>query len=187
LSDPGIDYSLGDGTNADPRTGFRYGVIPLHSLSEWAVSQFEDDYGEPTCPECGQEAEEYDSEVADDVGEDGGDPFGGDGSDFMCRTCRLAFDSEHAYPEEPFGFHYAADGYALSLDPDGDVWVFGSPYVTRAQFCSPCAPGACHLSQPCDAGALCYCLDGSWFEGGAAPYPVLDRKTLEPVTPAEGG
>jgi len=31
--------------------------------------------------------------------------------------------------------------YLAASDSEGDVWVYRSPYYTRAQFCSPCAPG----------------------------------------------
>jgi hypothetical protein len=48
----GIDYSHGT-ANIDKETGIRYGVIAQNSLSGEAVGDFEFDYGDPTCPKCG--------------------------------------------------------------------------------------------------------------------------------------
>mgnify|MGYP001585451342 CR=1 FL=1 len=48
----GIDYGLGC-TNIDVETGIRYGCISIHSVTQaWDYSA-ESDYGEPTCPKCG--------------------------------------------------------------------------------------------------------------------------------------
>ncbi len=71
-----------------------------------------------------------------------------------------------------------------------DIFVLGSPYFTRAAFCSPCAPGACYLTDPCDDGERAYCLGHEWFEDGEAPYPVYDVKTgllVEPKKEAKHG
>src|SRR5574337_1726472 len=41
---PGVDYSGGT-ANFDKATGIHYGVICAHDLSEWALGDFEADYG----------------------------------------------------------------------------------------------------------------------------------------------
>src|SRR5437870_3160567 len=51
-----IDYGLGR-SNVDLETGIRYGVIPSNVIAEFFLDEFEPDYGEPTCPKCGNEAE----------------------------------------------------------------------------------------------------------------------------------
>lgn len=77
----------------------------------------------------------------------------------------------------------AADGYAGRVDAAGDLFLTKAPYYTHAQFCSPCAPGAGHLENPCPSGPKTYCLGRDWFEAGAAPYPVYAVDTNEEVTP----
>ena len=52
MAQPGIDYGCGM-VNVDHATGIRYGVISQGSvLQAWADSA-EPDYGEASCPKCG--------------------------------------------------------------------------------------------------------------------------------------
>lgn len=157
VTDPGIDYGAGE-ANRDPATGIRYGIIPLRSLDEWAPGEFDPDYGDPHCPHCG---EELTAECETD-----------NGDEYRCPACGEVEDAELCYAEEPNSWTYVRDGYALQLDEHGDVWVFQSPYTTRAQYCSPCAPGAGYLLNPCDTGPRTYCLGPEWFEDEEAPYPI---------------
>jgi len=57
---------------------------------------------------------------------------------------------------------------------DSDIFVLKSPYYTRAQFCSPCAPGAGYLRNACDDGPKRYCFGPEWFDDSISPcpYPV---------------
>lgn len=75
--------------------------------------------------------------------------------------------------------------HAFTGGEGGDIFVTLSPYFTRASFCSPCAPGACYLTQPCEDGERAYCLGHEWFED-ATPYPVYRVDTGEEV-PRERG
>jgi hypothetical protein len=112
---------------------------------------------------------------------------------------------------EPIGYTYEEDGYKLTGCEDGDIFVEKSPYFTYAQFCSPCAPGACHLRNPLDVtedehkyamllvktnvrppkpnpllNNRCYCLGHDWFydtETGHAPYNVYSVETGELINP----
>ncbi len=171
----GIDYGLGR-TNIDRETGIRFGVISQHSLSCWAIEDFEADYGEPSCGECGSDAVEYEDEKHGEYDHERGC------SDYACEDCERVFDSSDAYGEEARG--YTLDGeYQATMGTDGDVFLLKSPYYTHAQFCSPCAPGACHLDNPCDDGARAYAFGHDMFEGKTAPYPVYDVKTGEIVPP----
>jgi len=159
----GIDYGLGQ-TNIDSETGIRYGVIPACAVECWD-GEAEPDYGEPTCPRCGH-------------------PIEDDGS---CAGCGEYCEEENYYPDFPLGWTYQKDDLEAEQEYDSsDIFVIKSPYYTRAQFCSPCAPGACYLpkSEPsCKDGAKAYCFDHKWFKNGKAPYPVYrvnDNTLIEP-------
>ena len=154
----GIDYGrypMADGTlpNRDPETGIRYGIIPVHALAHWAVGEFEAEY-DASCPECG----------ADKTDPDDGE------------SCACGFapeDSGDWYREEPSRWVYRQNGYALTLDESGEVWIFKAPHTTRAGFCSPCAPGACYLTDCAPDGAQAYCMGADWFDADAPmPYKI---------------
>jgi hypothetical protein len=90
---------------------------------------------------------------------------------------------------EPIGHVYKREGYhAHQSQDDCDIWIEKSPYFTYAQFCSPCAPGACYLrndlSEPNEDNKA-YCFGHDWFEDGKAPYPVYSVETGELVHPAK--
>lgn len=183
----GIDYGLGK-TNIDHKNGIRYGVIPLHSLHEWSWEEFEPYYGDPTCPECGNSVEESTY-----------------GKDYFCNYCyeinvipvedniddeeykeEYCYWSDEVYPEEALGWFLDNGEYKAEQDDMGDIFILESPYFTYAQFCSPCAPGACYLNNPLNEAKdnnMCYCFGHDWFEGGKAPYPVYSVKTGKVVTP----
>ena len=75
---------------------------------------------------------------------------------------------------EPISHFYSKDGFAAECSSDdGDIFVTKSPFYTHAQFCSPCAPGAGYLTNPCKTGPKCYCFGHDWFEDGKAPYSVF--------------
>jgi hypothetical protein len=171
MAGSGIDWGMGK-TNIDPATGIRYGVIPANDVGEAWFDQSEPDYGEPSCPKCGSELAEC------------------DGGDYRCEHCETtidANDSEQLYPESPLRHTYDADGYEITQGGDDtDLFITKSPFFTYATFCSPCAPGACHLRNPLrpeDApdGNKCYCLGHDWFDGEKAPYVVFSVETGERV------
>ena len=100
--------------------------------------------------------------------------------------------SEAVYPEleeseeenydciEPLFFEYKEEGYKCEASEDGDIFITKSPFYTYAQFCSPCAPGACYLMSSIeekDNNNKCYCFGHDWFDSGKAPYKVYDIKT----------
>ena len=105
---------------------------------------------------------------------------------YPCNTCENKLDD----PDfddcdfcEPIGHEINDNDYRAGSDSYGDIFIIKSPYYTRAQFCSPCAPGACYLTNPCEDGEKAYCFGHDWFENGKAPYPVyrvLDNKLIEP-------
>lgn len=156
---PGIDYGNGK-TNCDPKNGIRYGVIPLSALQDWAIAEFESKYY-GYCPECGADLpDEY-------------DPRG------MMPECGHEFEYEDQFSDQPDEMTYDKNGLRMEIDSYGDVWIFKSSVYTYAQFCSPCAPGAGHLSNPCEDGPPVYCLPSDWFEGNIAPYTVHSVQEFE--------
>lgn len=175
-----IDYGMGR-TNIDTETGIRYGVISQHSLASWFYDEWEAEYGEPTCPECGDS-------VADTGGHgnDKYDQYIHGCADYVCHTCKHTLDSSDVFPEEPIGHHLDTGGYKAIDCLDSDVMLIASPFYTYAPFCSPCVPGAGDLNAAIPAitaghdtadlqprGAKTYCFNHDWFEDGKAPYRVF--------------
>lgn len=162
----GIDYGNGM-TNIDHETGIRYGVIHSNHLMPEAVEdiyQSGDDLGYLAWKS--ELAERLKSAAADVLADYGIEPDEIDGDELA-----ESFDIEYMN-DEPSHYRYESDGYILELMRDGDIFVIKSPYVTRRGFCSPCAPGACHLESEGDV--LCYCLGEDWFdEFNPCPYQVL--------------
>ena len=168
----GIDYGMGQ-TNIDTANGIRYGVISSHEVCQaWADSS-KADYGKPHCPKCGNEAIVIDDESMPDLDEVGeSENWQDNGCDFACLSCKITYDSDKVYGDEPLGFALDDREYKATQDSEGDIFILSSPYYTKAAFCSPCAPGACYLTSPCDDGAKAYCFGHDWFDDGIAPYPV---------------
>ena len=169
----GIDYGLGQ-TNVDHATGIRYGVISQHALADWFYDEWQADYGEPTCPECGDS-------VADTSG------YGDDDylqyrkhgcADYVCHSCKHTLDGQDVTPDEPIGHSLETDGYKAVDCLHTDVMILASPYYTFGPFCSPCVPGAVSLPDDpatqydADSGVKAYCFGHDWFEDGKAPYKV---------------
>lgn len=181
----GIDYGNGL-SNIDNSTGIRFGVISQNEvLQAWADSS-EGYYGKPHCPKCGNQADEpkeFGETFADGVPDDYTEERH-ESNDFVCVECKHFFGSESAYGDDPIS-HFIDDGeYQAECGESGDIFISKSPYFTRAQFCSPCAPGACYLTNPCDDGERAYCFSHDWFEDGKAPYPVYSVATGEIVEPS---
>lgn len=174
---PGIDYSgTGATCNRDATNGIRYGVISTGSLTECFWDSVENDYGEATCPKCGNPAEEGCIDDEPDYPD-----WTDHGSDYFCRDCHYSFNSENAFPEEALGWSIDDGEYKVIDCLDTDAMIILAPYYTYAQFCSPCVPGAGNLDTPMAEGVKCYCFGHSWFDGEQAPYPVFRVDTGEEV------
>lgn len=191
----GIDYGLGS-SNIDPSNGIRYGVINQHEvLQAWADSS-EADYGEPHCPKCGNEAVDTNAETklppqgpeleaieALDAKREEYEYLHHACGKYACDDCEIRFDGEDAYGDEPNGYYVDDGEYQATQGQDCDIFVLKSPFYTRAGFCSPCAPGACYLTDSCEDGEKAYCFSHDWFEEGKAPYPVYRVDNDELVDP----
>ncbi len=177
----GIDYgnSL---TNIDHETGIRFGVIHSHEVLQAWCDSAESDYGEPHCPDCGNDAIGVDDATGPD---EANEWFVG--RDYFCRDCETCFWSDSAFGDEPLSHNYSDEEYEASQGGDDcDIFVTRSPFYTYAPFCSPCAPGAGYLGSALPSataghdlddlrptGVKTYCFGHDWFDDGKAPYRVF--------------
>jgi hypothetical protein len=189
----GIDYGMGT-TNINPDTGIRFGVISQHAVTQaWADSS-EPEYGPPCCPSCGCECLETCGDVDSALNDEQRKRIemqypNGLEKDYLCPDCGVCYWSDHVWGAEPNGFRIDDGEYlATQSRDDSDIFVIKSPYYTRAAFCSPCAPGACYLTSPCDDGEKAYCFGPDWFDEDIepCPYPVYrvdnDELIYSPAT-----
>lgn len=89
---------------------------------------------------------------------------------------------------EPSSYIIDDGEYTAECGDSGDIFITKSPYYTYAQFCSPCAPGACHLENPLDEPCennKAYCFAHDWFDDEKAPYPVYEVKTGKIILPSK--
>jgi hypothetical protein len=95
---------------------------------------------------------------------------------------------------EPLSWFVDDGEYLAEANEAGDIFITKSPYFTYAQFCSPCAPGACYLMNFLTSDEIdhdwstdnnrAYCFGHDWFDAAKAPYPVYDAKTGCIINPA---
>lgn len=175
----GIDYGRGL-TNVDLRTGIRYGVIPENAVHWWDEGT-SPSFPDPSCPYCGSERMLAAFEPRKGSKKRARLAALHMGEALYCQVCKHLVSEDDASPECD-GSYVDKDGLQARCGEDGDIFVTLSPYFARAAFCSPCAPGACHLLSEHDAGERAYCLGHDWFDGGA-PYRVFSVATGEEVFP----
>jgi len=163
----GIDYGMGQ-SNIDLETGIRYGIIPSHSIGQAWYDEAEVNYP-IACPHCGSDMDEIPDEET------------------KCNDCQETISEDDFMELEPASWFVNGEGYlAEQSRDDSDIFICKSPFYTFAQFCSPCAPGACHLDNPLtspDPYNKCYCFGHDWFEDGKAPYPIYSIETGKLVNP----
>jgi len=175
----GIDYSGPGATcNRDPETGIRYGLIPLHSLGDEALEEFESIYV-ARCPHCGDEIPEDTHFTMRSVKRPGGAITNVHATD--CPACGKLIREDDQYGDEADAQVCNLPEFNAHLDSSNDVWITKSPYFTRAAFCSPCAPGACYLNNPTDDGERCFCPGHDWFGDKPTPFPIYSVATGELV------
>lgn len=165
----GIDYGNGK-VNIDLTTGIRFGVISSSDLLQTWTDESEAYYGDPTCPKCGEVANTIDLAMENYEKLPGWEI---NGIGYVCHDCKYAFNSEEAYGDEPISWTLNVEEYEAEQGDDGNIFVTKSPYYTLAAFCSPCAPGACHLRSPIGIGLKAYCFGHDWFDDNIAPYPIF--------------
>ncbi len=181
----GINYASGAMTNCNPETGIRYGVIHQNKLVEWAFDEIANNG-------IDQDFEDYTQGIKDGLRSALRDHFsdykiGTDKTSSLNDAVESAFDAisdglNYEQPGDCTRYTYEKDGLKFQVASDGDIFVLKSPVFTYAQFCSPCAPGACYLMSPLETpieANKCYCLPADWFTDDKAPYPVYSIETGE--------
>lgn len=184
---PGIDYGLGRSNVSE--IGIRFGVIPQNALD----------------PDAAQDVwfhgrnltfENYLAEAKDKIRNALSDFFSdykhGDKPSKLESALADCFevieqDLSDGYDSGDDQYLYESEGYKVSTS-ETDLFIEQSPYFTYAQFCSPCAPGACYLLNPLETPVesnRAYCFGHDWFEDATAPYPVYSVKTGKQVVPQE--
>jgi hypothetical protein len=175
--DRGINYAgpFAPSTNRNPESGIRYGVINQQQVGQVWYDEAEADYGEPQeaeCPHCSANVPVLDKTQW--------------GGEFECPRCEKTFEVELPDFAEPLSFFVKQDDLEAECGEDGDIFIIKSLYFTYAQFCSPCAPGACYLMnwlEEANEDNKAYCFGHDWFEDGKAPYPVYSVATGQLVQP----
>lgn len=179
----GIDYSgPGSTVNRDAETGIRYGMISTNSLDCWSISEIYDNGEDQGFLAMQEELKESIAAAIEKAVEDYGSLQDGVAED-IAQSVIESGDIEYADCQESGPYLWEREGYKLLTTSDNNLWVFGSPYYTHAQFCSPCVPGAGNLDTYCAEGPKTYCLGHDWFESGVAPYPVYQVSDGELVKP----
>ena len=175
----GIDYGLGK-SNINAETGIRYGVISQNS-AELNPDAIEDIY------QHGRDLsfEQYQQDIKDKLRSALSDYFSdvkwGDKKesklDIAVNDCWEVIEenANDQYEGDGSNMLYESDGYKIQTT-ETEFIILESPYFTRAQYCSPCFPGAGNLNTYCVDGPKTYCLGHDWFEGEKAPYPVFSVK-----------
>lgn len=178
----GIDYGRGQ-TNIDHATGIRYGVISQRSLNSDAADDIwqngENLSHKAAVDDVKSQLKSALEPILDDIGVL---PYVWNGEekvqdDYVTDVVDKVWDSieqdfNDRYEESDDQYRYESEGYIIETSSLG-LYIIKSPYVTRARFCSPCAPGAGDLDSPDTNGVLTYCLGSDWFDGDQAPYPIM--------------
>lgn len=180
----GIDYGLGS-TNIDTTTGIRYGVISQHDLAPEALDTIFN--GENLSFQA------YMAEAKDKLRSTLDEYFsdykhGANKQSKLDAVTDDAFDAikqelSDAYTGDSDKYRLERDGYVIETSDPADLFVTKSPYFTRCQFCSPCAPGAGYITNTQEDGPKTYCLGHDWFDNNKAPYPVFSVESGNLVNP----
>lgn len=175
----GIDYSgPGSTVNRDAETGIRYGVISQNSVSGYAMddvfSNGEDEGFLSAKKDLVESLKNAILLAVEDYGS-----LSEDSAEDMAGEIINSDDFQWADSDESGPYSYESDGVSVQTTSNNDLWVFKSPLYTKAQFCSPCVPGAGNLNTYCENGPKTYCLPADWFEDGKAPYSIWSVETDE--------
>lgn len=165
-TNPGIDYGMGR-TNVDRETGIRFGVVNANRLP-YIWDDVESVYPPYTCPEC-------EAELGDDIPD-------------TCPACEAELDCDDVQGQmdcvEALFHKVDVDGVVAEIHSDGDMFILKSPVYIYAQFCSPCAPGAGHIENPCPSGVKTYALPMDWFgDDDDPPYTEADLHRVDEDEP----
>ena len=157
-------------SNTDPKTGIRYGVIPLKDLEPWfAFEEFYDNSENLAIKEVETELNEIFDTIKEFTKERNID------KDVEIENLKdsIKEDLFEFWDESEDSRVYDHEGYRMQLI-DGDLFITESLYITLGPLCSPCAPGAVDLTGADGKnGFVAYCLPDDFFEDGKAPYEYI--------------
>jgi hypothetical protein len=160
-------------SNTDPKTGIRYGVIPLKDLEPWfAFEEFYDNSENLVMKEVENELDEMFDAIKEFTKERNID------KDVEIESLKgsIKEDLFELWDESEDSRMYERDGYKIQLIGN-DLFIAESPFVTYGPLCSPCAPGAVYLRDADGKnGFMAYCLPDDFFEDGKAPYKYTERE-----------
>ena len=156
--------------NTDPKTGIRYGVIPLHDIDPYfAYEEFYDNSENIAIKEIELEIDELFEPIKEFAKERELDKE----TDIEELKNAIKGDVFKYWDESEDSLLYEHDGYKIQLI-DGNLFIDESPYVTLGPLCSPCTPEAVYLpSADGKHGHMAYCLPDDCFEDGKAPYEYI--------------
>ena len=156
--------------NTDPKTGIRYGVIPLHDLDPWfAYEEFYDNSENLAIKEIELEIDELFEPIKEFAKERELDKE----TDIEELKNAIKEDVFKNWDESEDSLLYEHDGYKIQLIGN-DLFIAESPYVTLGPLCSPCAPGAVYLPDADGKrGFMAYCLPKECFEDDKTPYEYI--------------
>ena len=157
--------------NTDPKTGIRYGVIPLHDLDPWfAYEEFYDNSENLAIKEIELEIDELFEPIKEFAKERGLDKE----TEIEKLKESIAEEMFENWDESEDSRLYEHDGYKIELITY-DLFIAKSPYVTFGPLCSPCAPNAVYIADADgEYGYMAYCLPDDFFPEGKAPYKYIE-------------
>lgn len=176
-------------TNINPDTGVRYGVISTRNIDQDVLDTI---FQNGTDLSYAEAEEEIRRDVEADVRA---------GKDILLDDVDMEVQSrmEHYQCEEPVVRYVLTDDAGqptleVLTDPTMGgaqlLWVFKSPYRTKARLCSPCIPNAGDLDNLDPDGEECYDVPPDWragvdevdaqLEDDAAFEAVLENDDDEP-------
>lgn len=148
--------------NIHPETGIRYGVICPSFVDQWY--EWSHAVVDEQCPHCGSGK----VEIIDDV--NGG---------YRCEDCKATFMEDESEDITVVGRTYTTIRYKANQAVEGEeIIISESPYFTYARLCAPTFPNAGDLNSAIaiviseSDGYKTYCFGHTWYNNGAAPYPI---------------
>lgn len=139
--------------NVNPDTGVRYGIISAQSLHDEII---DDIYREGVDVHWEQARKELEQRIRNDCDDD---EIVDEIVDEACEAM-----SDKWYDDEPV-YEFVIDGVKGRTTWLGGallVWVFESPFVTKANLCSPCVPNCGDLDSLDENGQECYDVPPDW-------------------------
>lgn len=148
-------------TNVNPKTGIRYGLISANSLDSETVSNLQmsgtDLHYEEAKSDLWADIKRVCKDYMSDRDSD-------DVADQAIERMRDHFEQDepvHEFDVECPGYG-RVKGQTTWLGGALLLWIFESPFQTKANLCSPCVPGAGNLDSLNPDGYDCYDVPNDW-------------------------